>query len=104
MSERYVHKSGEWLRFDKGDDTKPGHGGRDHWHHSSDPKRHLYPGDDVPDPPAMCEVFVRPMPEVDDMFDDDAPQPGDTFFPLLPLFFPASLPEWFPFFIPAWAP
>jgi hypothetical protein len=70
-------------------------------HHSSDPKKHLYPGDEVPDPPQMCQLDVRPQPEVDDMWDDDAVDFWETI--PLPFFFPEFLPGWSPAPLPAWA-
>jgi RHS repeat-associated protein len=88
-SERYLHKSGDWLRFDRGNGTK-GFGGPDHWHHSSKPKYHFAPGDVVPDPPEnFCADFET---------DEEISAPGyndDTGYrmPLfIPMFSPADLP------------
>jgi RHS repeat-associated protein len=107
-SEKYVHSSGDWLRFDKGQPGKPGWGGKDHWHHSSNPKGHLKPGSNVPDPPMMCvDAPMAPEPEIDDMFDDAAdtgPFDGSSGFPFLPSWFPVSfppLPSFFPGGVPA---
>jgi RHS repeat-associated protein len=72
-SEKYVFGNGDWLRFDRGQPGKPGWRGKDHWHHSSDPERHLKSGTDVPDPPMMCiDTPLVSEPEVtNDMFNDE---------------------------------
>ena len=95
-NQKFIHKSDDWVRFDKGNPNGPrgGHQTRDHIHHSSNPKKHFYPGDEVPDPPQMCQLDVRPQPEVDDMWDDAAEEPWQGF----PLPFSPSG------FWPAWAP
>jgi RHS repeat-associated protein len=47
--QRFNGPSGENLEFHKGQPGQPGWRGKDHWHHNDD-KKHLRPGDEIPDP------------------------------------------------------
>ena len=40
---------GDYVDFHPGTPGKPGWGGKDHWHHNGG-KRHLPPGEEIPDP------------------------------------------------------
>ena len=64
--ERYRHPNGDQLDFHPKNPTKSPktHGGNDHWHHNNS-KKHLYPGDEIPDPDACAEPPAEPKPNPD---------------------------------------
>jgi RHS repeat-associated protein len=70
--QRFRHPGGDILDFHPRNPLKSPktHGGKDHWHHNKG-KKHLYPGDEIPDPNGNCE----PQPE--------KPEPI-PFVPILP--------------------
>jgi RHS repeat-associated protein len=50
--QRFRHPGGDHLDWHPGRPGKPRHQGRDHWH-LNDGDQHLYPGDEIPDPPPI---------------------------------------------------
>jgi RHS repeat-associated protein len=75
---KFLHPSGEWVRFDQGNGGN-GLAGPDHWHWSGNPKWHYYPGDRIPDPPNMCPNESQGgNPYYDDLYNDDASSPFES--------------------------
>jgi RHS repeat-associated protein len=64
--QRWRHPSGDYLDFHPGKGDN--HGGKDHWHHNRKGRKHgskqnpLYPGDEIPDPPPICEDQTQSQP------------------------------------------
>ena len=93
--ERYRHPNGDQLDFHPKNPNKSPktHGGNDHWHHN-DSKKHLYPGDEIPDPDAPCEVPAEPKPNPDPIpFVPVRPsQPSRIPWRLIPRLMPILIP------------
>lgn len=58
---RWVDPDGDYLDFHPGRPGKPGWGGRDHWHNNGC-KKHLAPGDEVPEETTAPDPTPEPEP------------------------------------------
>jgi RHS repeat-associated protein len=84
---KYRHPSGATLNWDPAHGPS-GPGSRPHWHYSNDGrkrpgKHHWAPGDEVPDPPAICDEPLSSTDEAADQAEAEPPR-ADTALSAVP--------------------
>jgi RHS repeat-associated protein len=103
----FQHPSGDALEFEKGRPGLPGWRGRDHWHRYPQGKKekgkHYRPGDEIPDPAAMCGAGspLEWEPDSHSSFDDYIDMLESGWIPFLPFGVRIPVPQLEPFLVPA---